>query len=173
MRNQTQEPPTDLYHPVPASALAEAAGLWWAAFGPPLARGKSPRMRPENAIVALDGAGGVKGVIGLRNAQGGFPARAPLAARIAFRAAPSTADLVVDGIVVRHTRRGVGRDLLSAAAALAGRQGHPGLRAEVHAANRPALAFYEALGFYETGRGRFGWPWSGPVILLRRAVTTD
>ena len=123
-----------------------------------------------HGMVALDDTGGVAGVIGLRDAQGGFPAATPLGARIAFRAAPATADLVVDGIVVRDARQGIGSALLRQALVRAASAGHPGLRAEVRVQNSGAMEFYRAMGFVPVAQGRFGWPWTGQVAILRRVV---
>lgn len=155
--------------PIPDRLLEDAARLWWGAFAPPLA-GRPPVVRPCHGLVAIDGAGRLGGVVGLRDAQGGFLARTPWLARFLYRAAPPTADLVIDGIVVADLRRGVGRALLDAAAQMARQAGHPGLRAEVEIRNTAALMFYQAIGFAEIGRGLYGWPWSGPVALLHRPV---
>ena len=168
MRNQRQDRPPLIVSPVPAHVLPQAARLWWASFG--TGRGAPPRMRADHGIVALDAQGRVAGVMGLRDARGGFPARVPWAARIGFRAGPPTADLIVDGIAVRDSRCGIGRALVRAAMARARAAGHPGLRAEVRAGDAGAVAFYRALGFATVASLRFGWPWTGRVLILRRAV---
>lgn len=168
MRNQRQDHPLQIVSPVPDAALSQAARLWWGAIGH--GWGPAPRIRACHGIVALDDTGGVAGVIGLRDAQGGFLAATPLGARIAFRAAPSTADLVVDGIVVRDARQGIGGALLRQALVRATLAGHPGLRAEVRVQNSGAMEFYRAMGFAAVAQGRFGWPWTGQVMILRRAV---
>ena len=155
--------------PIPDRLLGDAARLWWAAFAPPVSAGP-PRVRPCHGIVAVGADGRLNGIAGLRDGQGGFLADTPWLARCLYRAAPPTADLVIDGIVVDGPGRGVGRALLDRAAAAAGQAGHPGLRAEVEIRNTRALAFYAAVGFAEIGRGSFGWPWSGPVALLHRPV---
>lgn len=126
-----------------------------------------------NGGVAV-GAGRVLGVIGFRDHRGGFaqPGRgvsAALAGAI-YRPAPATADLVIDGIAVRRPRCGHGRALMEAAVAQARARGRAGLRAEVALRNRGALAFYRKLGFVEEARGRYGWPWTGIVVILRRPV---
>lgn len=155
--------------PIPVDALSVAAALWWHGIGPGWPRGV-PRVRASHGIVALRADGQVLGVAGLRDASGGFLLRMPLLARLAFRAAPGTADLVIDGIVVREPGRGIGRQLIARAEVAARRGGHPGLRVEVAASNRRARGFYRRLGFVESGRGRYGWPWSGEVLILRRAT---
>nr|WP_241865448.1 GNAT family N-acetyltransferase [Paracoccus salsus] len=160
-------------NPVPASLLPEAAALWWRGVWPGPWLRPPPPMRASHGIAALDAAGGVAGIAGLRDAGGGFLVSMPWLARLAFRPAPPTTDLVIDGIVVRTVRRGTGRALIAAADAHARAHGHTGLRAEVEASNRVALAFYLRLGFVEMHRGRFGWPWSGQVLILRRDPGTD
>ncbi|MBU3029631.1 GNAT family N-acetyltransferase [Paracoccus marinaquae] len=167
MRKSRQVHPLQIRSPIPAAALPAAAALWWGGVGPGWPR-QVPEVRASHGIVALDARGEVQGVAGLRDGAGGFPAHVPLLARLAFRAAPATADLVIDGIVVREPGQGVGRLLIEAAGGHARAGGHPGLRVEVAARNHTACAFYRRLGFAEIGRGRYGWPWSGEVLLLRR-----
>lgn len=118
----------------------------------------------------MDDRGHVRGVIGFRDRDGGFLAALPLAARWLYRAAPPTADLVIDGIVSLDRGVGIGRSLVQAAVTRAHARGYPGLRAEVRLGNRGGLAFWRAMGFAEIARGRFGWPWSGMVAVMRRDV---
>lgn len=155
--------------PIPDRHLGEAARLWWGAFAP-LGGGRAPAIRACHGIAAIGPDGRVAGVAGFRDHEGGFLADTPTLARLLFRAAPETPDLVIDGLVVDRPRRGTGRALLAAAAGIACRAGRPGLRAEVELRNRSAMLFYGATGFAEIGRGRFGWPWSGPVAILRRPL---
>lgn len=155
--------------PIPDRHLADAARLWAGAFAPPLGA-RQPRLRACHGIAAIGAGGRLDGVAGIRDHRGGFLAELPWQARILFRAAPPTADLVIDGIVVDDRRRGIGRALLDRAAQAACQAGRPGLRAEVEVRNTAAMAFYAATGFVEIGRGFFGWPWSGPVAILHRPV---
>lgn len=144
-------------------------------------------MQPRRALVALAPGGAVIGIAGLRGPQGGFlrlsgagyrAALGPwagglaLALTLSHRAGDRTADLVLDGVAVRRgwQRRGVARALIAAAEAEARRLGHPGLRAEVEAGNRAALAAWQALGFRIIGRRRLGWIWSAPAFVLRRPL---
>lgn len=170
MRNQTQGPATSIHHPVPADLLPAVAQMWWSAFAPPFARAAAPAVRADHAIVEIDGRPGIAGVIGLRTGDGGFLRHVPVMARLLFRAAPPTSDLVIDGILARERRTGTGRRLIAAADMFARQGGYPALRAEVQAGNHEALAFYDALGFSSVGSGRFGWPWSGRIVILRREV---
>lgn len=156
--------------PIPARHLPAAAGLWWRAFAP-LFQGRlvpAPAIRASHGIVAVGHDGSLAGVAGFRDPQGGLLAETPVLARLMFRAAPETADLVIDGIVATRPRQGAGRALLAAASGLARQSGRPGLRAEVALRNGAALAFFAAGGFREIGRGDYGWPWTGTVVILRR-----
>lgn len=156
--------------PIPGSAMPEAAQLWWAHFGL-LPRVQPQRMRAAQGVAALDGAGRVLGVMGLRDAAGGFMAERGAGALLwIYRPAPPTADLVIDGIAVGVPRQGTGRALVEGARAEARRRGRSGLRAEVRLGNPGALAFWQSLGFTEVTRGRYGWPWSGRVVVMRLAV---
>lgn len=155
--------------PIPDRLLGDAARLWWGAFAPPVS-GRPPPVRACHGIAAIGADGRLAGVAGLRDGQGGFLADAPWLARVFYRAAPPTADLVIDGIVVDGLRRGVGRALLDHAAGAARQAGHTGLRAEVEMRNTVAMGFYAATGFIQVARGRYGWPWSGPVAVLHRPV---
>lgn len=155
--------------PIPDRHLADAALLWARAFAPPLGA-RQPRLRPCHGIAAIGANGRLGGVAGIRDHRGGFLADQPWLARVLYRMAPPTADLVIDGIVVDDRRLGIGRALLDRAAQVARHAGRPGLRAEVEVRNTVAMAFYAATGFVEIGRGFFGWPWSGPVAILHRPV---
>ncbi|WP_196053682.1 GNAT family N-acetyltransferase [Paracoccus lichenicola] len=155
--------------PIPDCHLRDAARLWWAAFAP-LGGGRTPAIRACHGIAAIGPDDRLAGVAGFRDGDGGFLAEMPMLARLLFRPAPATPDLVIDGIVVDGLRDGTGRALVEAAAGIARRSGRPGLRAEVALRNRPAMAFHAATGFAEIGRGRYGWPWSGPVAILRRPL---
>lgn len=154
--------------PIPVAHCAEAARLWRRGARVPWVR--TPAICPAHGLAAIAPDGALAGVAGLRDARGGFLREMPATARLLFRPAPDTACLVIDGIVARHPRRGVGTALLERAAELAHAGQYPGLQAEVATRNRSAMAFYAACGFAEVGRGPFGWPWTGPVAILRRPV---
>ncbi|SIS80644.1 GNAT family N-acetyltransferase [Paracoccus saliphilus] len=152
--------------PVPDAVLPQAVSLWRSAFG---GREAAIPARAENAIAVMRGEV-IEGIVGLRDDRGGFLAVTPPLMRLLFRPAPPTADLVLDGIVVRQSRRGFGRALVAAAEAEARRRRRHGLRAEVRLRDRGAVAFYRSLGFVEETRGRYGWPWSGKVAVMRKPV---
>lgn len=156
--------------PIPPKLLPAAVGLWRCHFGPRGAGEASAR----HGVIVLDDMGGLAGVMGLRDACGGFwrsNGRSPL--ERLYRAGPDSMDLVIDGIAADRPGRGAGRALVAAALAMARLRGYPGLRAEVRRSNRTARAFYHALGFVETGRGRFGFPWDGMVLILRLSADAD
>lgn len=84
--------------PIPVQHLPAAAGMWWAMFG--VMGAPVPAICADRGAAAVR-AGAVVGVMGLRDGRGGFLAAPPLIARLLFRAAPPTDDLVIDGITVR------------------------------------------------------------------------
>lgn len=155
--------------PIPDRHLSAAARVWGRAFMPWGTMG-TPRIRACHGIAVIGPDDSLCGVAGFRDHDGGFLADQPLLARLLFRPAPPTADLVIDGVVALHPRGGAGRALVEAAAGIAARSGRPGLRAEVALRNRPAMAFHAATGFSRIAQGRYGWPWSGPVAILHRPV---
>lgn len=157
--------------PIPDAHLPEAARLWWDSFGRAARPFGGPgQADPARGVAALGDDGRVIGVLGLRDAGGGFFDLPPGWLDRLYRAAPATDDLVIDGVAVLPgaRRAGVGRALVSAASARARAMGRPGLRAEVLARNRAALGFWTALGFHLIGRGRAGWIWNGPILMLRQ-----
>ena len=91
---------------------------------------------------------------------------------------PRIASILIDerslapaGPDAEHERKVAIFDLLEENSfALPARDGRPGLRAEVRARNRGALAFYDRVGFSERGQGRYGLPWWGQVHLLHLSV---
>ncbi|AGT07365.1 GNAT family N-acetyltransferase [Paracoccus aminophilus] len=189
------------HHPVcegiaPAH-LDAAAALFWQAFGREVlpfptsaARGVAlirHALRAEKALSALDPQGALAALVGIRDAEGGF--LAPEAGAFAqvwgclggglervtnalHRSGPETADMVLDGLVVRPDLRGqgYGRALIAAASHRAARRGYHGLRAEVARANAAARALYLSLGFQPLGQSRIGWPWSGPAEIMRLEI---
>lgn len=191
---------------IPPDLRAQVARLYWGHFGRQILPVPVPArwgqalvlraMRPEAAVLALDPtkkglAGELVGMLGLRDAGGGFLALdrkvlqkvfGPSAGALLwqagwlYRAAPQTADMVIDGIVVADgwRRQGVGARLIAQARQQALQRGYPGLRAEVAARNHAAVAFYAGLGFAPCGSCQMGWPWlrrrGGAVRIMRLAV---
>lgn len=186
-----------IHQGVPEALRPAAAALYWRHFGaqilpmPVAARHGvaliRTAMQPEQALVALSPAGDLLGILGLRDARGGFldPARhsfvavwGPAGGRLRHlstalcRPGGTTGDLVLDGLAVppRWRRQGIARALVGAAAELARSRGHAGLRAEVAADNHTALSAWRALGFVALHRQRQGWPWTAPAHVLRLAL---
>ncbi len=177
--------------------LAEAAALYWQAFGRDIlpfgvsrARGEALirlALRPQMALVALDAHGGLAALAGIRDETGGLLGsdagsfRAVwgglkggsiwLASQL-YRSGPETSDMVLDGVIVAPERRGQGyaQALVAAAADLAAEGGYSGLRAEVAPTNHAARQLYQSLGFRPAGQGRMGWPWHGQAQIMRFAA---
>jgi GNAT superfamily N-acetyltransferase len=164
MRNTWQGRQGRILYPVPDAVLPAAATLWRGHFG-----GKG-RFDPAHGIVAIDANGQVMGVMGLRDAQGGFYCGNGGLFGWLYRPAPPTGDLVIDGIAVTECRIGVGQALIEHACRIADERRFPGLRAEVRKSNLGARGFYDRLGFVLQGTGRYGLPWWGQVHVLRRDV---
>lgn len=181
---------------IPDKARAQAARLYWQSFGRqilpvPVGRAKgealvAKALRSENVLVALDPAGRLLGMVGLRDASGGvlkggaasFTAiwpwigRALYSALGYYRAGPDTSDMVIDGIAVLPQFRGQGlaRALIKNAAQQARERGYPGLRAEVASGNQAAIALYLSMGFQPQGQHPVGWPWSGQAQIMHRPL---
>lgn len=179
---------------VPPGLRRAAAALYWRHFGRQILPVPVPArqgialmraaMQPDRALVAVSAQGGLLGLVGLRDAGGGFLDPAPghfiavwgraggrlrhLSTAL-YRPGRGTADLVLDGLVThpRQRRQGVARALVQAAMAEARAQHRDGLRVEVEARNHTALAAWRALGFQPLPRQRLGWPWAAPAHVLR------
>lgn len=176
-------PGVSIRHGIPQGLRAEAAALYWQAFGPKLNRVLGPDeralrflwrvMRLDNAFAAIDAAGRLIGIAGYRSRGGSFAGgtttdlraiygrpgaawRAALLSRLGT--APEDAALRVEGICVApdHRGQGIGAALIAALAAEARRQGHPALRLEVVESNWRAQQLYERLGFLPEHRHETG-----------------
>jgi [ribosomal protein S18]-alanine N-acetyltransferase len=82
------------------------------------------------------------------------------------------AEILALAVIPEARRHGFATDLVSAAAAEAGRRGARSLFLEVRAGNEAARALYHAAGFQQAGRRR-GY-YSGPnedALILRRDLT--
>ena len=162
-----------------AAQRAEAAALYWQAFGAKLGRVMGPEVKamafiervidPAHMIAAVDARGHVLGVIGFRTLEGSFVGgdRADLRAvygrfgafwrglalqLLAQDLAQGT--LCVDGFAVTGPMRGrgLGAALLEALCAEAQARGYRVLRLDVVDENLRAKALYHRLGFAVTGR---------------------
>ena len=80
-----------------------------------------------------------------------LPSETLLGFAVAIVLAPES-ELETIAVAAAGQRRGVGRRLFAALAAELSEAGATSVHLEVRISNRPALAFYAALGFVETGR---------------------
>lgn len=159
---------------LPDALRAQAARLYWQAFGPKLGRVLGPEGRAlayleraisgNHVIVALSDDGALLGLIGFRSAQGGFAEGSMADLRAAYgrfgalwRAAAMRAisrevdndRFLIDGICVAAGARGqgVGTALIEALADDARTRDYAELRLDVIDTNIRARALYERLGF--------------------------
>jgi ribosomal-protein-alanine N-acetyltransferase len=87
------------------------------------------------------------------------------------RVAADEAEIVTLGVAPAHARRDIGRHLLAAAAAEAGRRGATRLFLEVAETNDAARRLYAADGFGEAGRRRRYYPDGGDAVVLARPLS--
>lgn len=166
-------------HGVDPEQRAQAARLYWQAFGGKLGMvmGPEPKamafiervMAPDHVISASDAAGALLGVIGYRTARGSFVGgrmsdlvavygrfgawwRGHALGVLAEDLEPGT--IAVDGLAVAEGARGagVGAALVEALSAEAAMRGFARLRLEVIGENLRARALYDRLGFEVTAR---------------------
>lgn len=163
-----------LHHGLPESARAEAAELYWQAFGSKLGRVMGPRrralgflyevIRADHAIVALDGSGRLLGMAGYKTSEGSFAGGTPdeLQAHYGRIGAGWRLPLLwalgqdgdddrflLDGICVAEDARGqgIGSALMAAICDEARALGYSAVRLDVVDSNPRARALYERLGF--------------------------
>ncbi len=159
---------------LPDPLRAQAAHLYWQAFGSKLGRVLGPEdralaflcdsMAGDCALSALDDAGQLLGVIGFRTGAGGFAggsfaalARTYGRAGALWRGAALWAltrevdneRFLIDGLcVAAHARgQGVGTALIEALVRSPAAQGYREMRLDVIDTNLRARALYERLGF--------------------------
>lgn len=171
---------------LPKHLRAEAAELYWQAFGGKLGRvlGPDPRalaflervIRADHAIVALDPEGRLLGLAGFKTPQGAFAGGgfADLRAIYGLSGAVwrgallrllgrevDNARFLMDGICVRREARGqgIGSRLVEAICAEGRIRGYAEVRLDVIDTNWRARALYERLGFSAAG--------TEPIGLLR------
>lgn len=172
-----------ILHGLPDDLRADAARLYWQAFGPKLGRVMGPEARalayldatimPDHAMVALSAQGGVLGIIGFKTANGAFAGGGFSDLRrcyglpgaiwrgAAFRCLSQEVDnerFLIDGICVDRAARGqgVGTLLIEAIIAHAASRGYREVRLDVIDTNIRARALYERLGFRATEVQRMG-----------------
>ncbi|AMY67411.1 GNAT family N-acetyltransferase [Frigidibacter mobilis] len=160
---------------------AEAAALYWQAFGGKLGRVMGPEaralayiaqvMRPDHAFSALSADGTVIGIAGFRSPYGSFVGGGSAELRGAYGRAGGTLRagllalltrdidnerFLVDGICVRADCRGqgIGRALLEALCNEGRARGYTQVRLDVVGENIRARALYERAGFTAAGQSR-------------------
>lgn len=167
---------------LPSEAVAQAARLYWSAFGDKLGRLLGPEtralalldrtIRADHAIVAVArDRPDVVGVAGFRSAGGGFMSLTrphltavygPMGAAWRFAllnrlsADEDNDRFLIDGLAVDSGWRGhgIGTALIEALAAEARARGYARLRLDVADQNPRARALYERLGFGAVGHQR-------------------
>ena len=159
---------------LPDTLRADAARLYWQAFGTKLGRVLGPEERAlrylqrsisaSHVIVALSDDGALLGMIGYRSAEGGFAEGSIDDLRAAYgrigaawraaamRAISGEVDnhrFLIDGICVAPGARGqgVGTALIEALAQDARTRAYSEMRLDVVDTNTRARALYERLGF--------------------------
>lgn len=182
-RGVTQLPGIEIRLGLAPGQRAEAAALYWQAFGGKLGRVMGPEaraldylarvMRGDQALCALAPDGALLGLAGFATRAGAFAhgnrhdfatvyGRFGAAWRTALwrllESDPPPAAFQMEGLCVRDDARGrgVGRALVEAICAEAGRRGHGAVSLEVSDTNRRARVLYERAGFTVTGETRLG-----------------
>jgi [ribosomal protein S18]-alanine N-acetyltransferase len=77
----------------------------------------------------------------------------PVGFVIVLRAA-DVSEILTLGVIERHRRSGIARELIAEAGRILAEQGARSLHIEVAESNKPAMTLYEKLGFRHTGRRR-------------------
>lgn len=162
-----------LRHGLPANLRADAARLYWHAFGPKLGRVLGPEplalrflmrvMRADQCMVAIGPQGQLLGIAGFRTDANSFAGGTITDLRVvygdwgaAWRAwvllrLASAPDIgfLLDGLCVAPTAqgRGIGTQLVDAICQHARSLGHPAINLEVVEGNARAEALYKRCGF--------------------------
>lgn len=173
-----------IHHGLPVHLRADAARLYWQAFGGKLGRVLGPErlafalldrvMRGDHAIVALSAEGALLGMVGFKSLDGAF-AGGELADLRKVYGTPGALwragllwllerDLdnerfLMDGICVADGARGqgVGTALLDAICVEGRKRGYPSVRLDVIDTNTRARALYERQGFTPTRTSQIGF----------------
>lgn len=166
-----------------AHLRADAARLYWEAFGGKLGRVLGPDdralaffervIRTDHCLAALDEGGALVGVAGFKTPNGSFAGggwgdltavygawggRWRGGVLWALNREVDNDRFLVDGICVarRHRGQGIGSLLLAGLYEEAARRGYRSIRLDVIDANWRARALYERQGFIATGTERLG-----------------
>ena len=168
---------------LPAKLRAEAAQLYWQAFGSKLGlvMGPEPRalaylhlvIRADHAVIAMSDSGRLLGLAGFKTPQGSFAAGSPAEMRASYGPFGGTwrarllgylsdeidnENFLLDGLCVVADQRGhgIGSALMGAIAAEARLRGYGSVRLDVIDSNKRAQALYDRLGFVVTKRAEIG-----------------
>lgn len=168
---------------LPGNLRADAAVLYWQAFGAKLGLVMGPEaralaylrqvIRADHAIVAISDQGRLLGLAGFRTPQGSFAAGGAEALRDSYGIIGGTwrarllgwlsseidnENFLLDGLCVVPDMRslGLGTALMGAIEAEARLRGYPSVRLDVIEANTRARALYHRLGYVETQRQDIG-----------------
>ncbi len=169
---------------LPEHLRADAAAIYWQAFGGKLGRVLGPddraipfllaTMRGSHCMVAVSDDGHLLGIAGFKTARGAFAGGDPAALRrfygywgalwrhAVLRLLESDFDnrrFLVDGICVMREARGqgVGTALLEGLFTEARIRGYAAIRLDVVDTNWRARALYERMGFLSVGTTPIGW----------------
>lgn len=168
---------------LPDHLRADAARLYWQAFGSKLGlvMGPEPRalrflnraIRADQVIIAVDRHGALLGIAGFKTPNGSFASGQPQDLRAVYgrlgaywrqallgwlSGGVDNDRFLLDGLCVDATVRsqGLGTALMAAISAEARTRGYTAVRLEVIASNTRAIALYERLGFAVTARQNIG-----------------
>lgn len=168
---------------LPGNLRAQAAQLYWQAFGAKLGfvMGPEPRalaylarvIRADHVIIAVSDQGRLLALAGFKTPQGSFAAGGPADLRTSYglvggfwrarllswlSSEIDNENFLLDGLCVAPELRGqgLGTELLSAISAEARLRGYPAVRLDVVDSNTRARALYRRLGFVETKRQSIG-----------------
>lgn len=168
---------------LPEELRAQAAAIYWQAFGGKLGRVMGPQARAlaylsrviqgDHCLAAFSPQGTLLGIAGFKTPQGAFADGDSSDLRAiygrfgatwrgaAMRMLQSEVDndrFLIDGISVDRSARGqgIGTALITALCAEGTRRGYPAIRLDVIDSNWRARALYERLGFVAIGTERIG-----------------
>ncbi len=168
---------------LPDALRADAARLYWQAFGGKLGFVMGPEVRalaylqqvirPDHALIALSDDGRLLGLAGFKTPRASFAAGGPQELRATYGILGSlwrarlmqqlsqeidNENFLLDGLCVAPEARGqgLGTALMAAIAAEARLRGYPAVRLDVVDSNWRALNLYQRLGYVERQRQNIG-----------------
>ncbi|MFN6979894.1 MAG: GNAT family N-acetyltransferase [Gemmobacter sp.] len=181
---------------LPPGARADAARLYWEAFGPKLGIVLGPEaralrfldrvMQGDHCLAAVAADGTLLGLVGFKTARGSFAGGGPGDLRAVYGLVGGTWRALVMGMLSRDVEnrrflmdglcvapaargQGVGRALIAAICAEAAARGHDEVRLDVVDTNLRARALYERIGFRAIRTERIGLL---RLVFRFRAATT-